>query len=54
MKRLIVFATGLLAALAVTAASGGAQPLRSEVCSGWEAAGAASFDSLGALTATGR
>ena len=56
MKRLIVLATGLLAALAVTVApatrrSGVAAS--SGVCSGWEAAGAAAFDSLGALTTTG-
>ena len=51
-KRLIVLATGLLAALAVTAAPGTAQTLRSDVCSGWETAGAASFDSLASLTAT--
>ena len=56
MKRLIVLATGLLAALAVTvspAAAGQASATNSGVCSGWEAAGAAAFDSLGALTATG-
>ena len=54
MKRLIVLAASVLAALAVTAAPGSAQPVRSDVCSGWEAAGAGSFDSVGALTATGR
>ena len=56
MKRLIVLATGLLAALAVTvspATAGQASAATSGVCSGWEAAGAAAFDSLGALTATG-
>ena len=56
MKRLIVLATGLLAALAVTvapASAGQAPAANSGVCSGWEAAGAAAFDSLGALTATG-
>ena len=53
MKRLIVLATGLLAVLAVTAAPGGARPLQSDVCSGWEAAGAGAFDSLASLTATG-
>jgi len=53
MKRLIILATGLLAVLAVTAAPGGARPLQSDVCSGWEAAGAASFDSVASLTATG-
>jgi hypothetical protein len=52
-KRLIVLATGLLAALAVMAAPGTAQTLRSDVCSGWETAGATSFDSLASLTATG-
>jgi hypothetical protein len=53
MKRLIIFASALLASVAVTAAPGSAQPLRSDVCSGWESAGAASFDSVSALTATG-
>jgi hypothetical protein len=53
MKRLIILATGLLAVLAVTAAPGGARPLQSDVCSGWEAAGAGAFDSLASLTATG-
>jgi len=56
MKRLIVLATGLLAALAVTVAPASAAQTpatNSGVCSGWEAAGAAAFDSLGALTATG-
>jgi Pregnancy-associated plasma protein-A len=56
MKRLIVLATAVLAVLAVTAgqaAAGAGHNEASGVCSGWEAAGAASFDSLGALTATG-
>ena len=56
MKRLIVLATAVLALLAVMAgpAAGGAGSNHAEgVCSGWEAEGAASFDSLGALTATG-
>ena len=55
MKRLIVLATGLLAALAVTVAPAGAGQASSAanagVCSGWETAGAAAFDSLGSLTA---
>ena len=55
MQRLLVLATGLLAALAVTAApaQAGPQPTGGAVCSGWEAAGAGAFDSLSALTATG-
>jgi Pregnancy-associated plasma protein-A len=56
MKGLIVLATGLLAALAVTVApatAGQATVAGSDVCSGWEAAGTAAFDSLEALTASG-
>jgi hypothetical protein len=53
MKRLIVLAAGVLAALAVTAAPGVAKPFGGDVCTGWEAAGAGSFDSLASLTATG-
>ena len=56
MKQLIVLATGVLAALAMTVApatAGQASAAGSNVCSGWEAAGAGAFDSLGALTATG-
>ena len=54
MKRLIVLATGILAALALTAvpATAGHQYASADVCSGWEAAGAGVFDSLGSL-ATG-
>ena len=54
MKRLIVLATGILAALALTAvpATAGHQYASADVCSGWEAAGAGFFDSLGSL-ATG-
>ncbi|MDQ3067153.1 MAG: zinc metalloprotease [Actinomycetota bacterium] len=51
MKRLIVLAAGILAALAVTAvpATAGHGAENSGVCNGWEAAGAGVFDSLGAL-----
>ena len=52
MKRLIVLATGVLAAVAFTTAPAVAQPLPSDRCSGWETEGAAAFDSLGALTST--
>ena len=53
MKRLIVLATGILAALALTAvpATAGHQHASAAVCSGWEAAGAGVFDSLGSLAA---
>jgi hypothetical protein len=51
MRKLIVLAAGLLAALAVTATPvGAAGP--SALCSGWEAAGAGTFDGLASLTAT--
>ena len=56
MKRIVVLATGLLAGLAVTAApaaSAGHVALGSAECTGWEADGAGSFDSLASLTATG-
>ena len=53
MKRLIVLAAGILAAVAVTAAPATAQLPQSGVCTGWETDGAGAFDSLAALTATG-
>ena len=53
MRKLIVVAVGVLAALAVTAAPVGAAAEPSALCNGWEAAGAGSFDSLASLTASG-
>jgi hypothetical protein len=53
MRKLIVVAVGVLAALAVTAAPVGAAPEPSALCNGWEAAGGGSFDSLASLTASG-
>jgi hypothetical protein len=52
MKGLIVLVTGILAALALTVvpATAGQQAARADVCSGWEAAGAGVFDSLGSLS----
>lgn len=54
MKRLIVAATTALAALALSAApaTAGVEAGSAE-CTGWEAAGAGVFDSLGALASTG-
>ena len=53
MKRIVVLAAGVLAALAVTAAPASAgQASASNRCNDWEAAGAASFTSLGSLTAS--
>jgi hypothetical protein len=54
VNRLIVLATAILAGLALTAApaTAGVQSSRADVCTGWEAAGAGVFDSLGSL-ATG-
>ena len=51
MKGLIVLATGILTALALTAvpATAGHQAAYADVCSGWEAGGAGVFDSLGSL-----
>src|SRR6185436_1027991 len=51
MKGLIVLATGILTALALTAvpATAGHQAAYADVCSGWEAAGAGVFDSLGSI-----
>lgn len=56
MRKVALLATGVLAALAVTAApaaAGGGAPAGSNACNGWEAAGAASFDSLASLASTG-
>jgi Pregnancy-associated plasma protein-A len=55
MKRLILCATGVLAVLALGAAPGTASPATvSDVCAGWETAGAGVFDSTTSLTATSR
>jgi hypothetical protein len=54
MKKLVLAAMAALAALAVTAtpvAAGGHAAAASAECSGWEATGSGSFDSLSALTA---
>ena len=52
MKRLLGLATAALAALAVTVAPAAAAPVTAaNVCTGWEAAGAGAFGSLGSLTA---
>ena len=54
MRRLIMLATGALAVLACTAAPATAGPTHhadENLCSGWEAAGAGVFDSLGSLAA---
>ena len=52
MKRIVLLAAGVLAALSLTAAPAVAGPQNSSnVCNGWEAAGSASFTSLGSLTA---
>lgn len=53
MNRLIVLATGILAALAVSAApaTAGAGSNGSSACTGWEIAAAGSFESLTSLTA---
>ncbi len=56
MKRIVLLAAGVLAALAVTAApatSAGHTAFGSAECTGWEADGAGAFDSLASLTATG-
>jgi hypothetical protein len=56
MRKLVLLAAAALAALAVTAgpaaAAGHATAAGSNVCNGWEAAGAGSFDSVSALTAS--
>ena len=54
MRKLVLLVTAALAVLAVTAGPGTAAPAAaaaSNVCNGWEAAGAGAFDSLSALTA---
>ena len=53
MKRIVLLAAGVLAALSLTAApaSAGASG-SSNVCNGWEAESSASFSSLGSLTAS--
>ncbi|HYK06293.1 MAG TPA: zinc metalloprotease [Gaiellaceae bacterium] len=51
MRKLIVLAAGSLAALAVTAAPvGAAAGANPALCTGWEAAGTGTFDSLTSLT----
>jgi hypothetical protein len=54
MRKLVLLATGALAALAVTAAPAGAavRAPASYLCNGWEAAGAGTFDTVSALTVT--
>jgi hypothetical protein len=55
MRKVVLLAMATLAALAVTAGPGAAAPasaVASNVCNGWEAAGAGAFDSLSALTAS--
>jgi Pregnancy-associated plasma protein-A len=54
MKRSIVLATVVLAVLALGAAPVQASPGGSDVCAGWETAGAGVFDSTASLTATSR
>jgi hypothetical protein len=53
MKKLILLASAALAVVAVTAAPAAADAEPSAVCTGWDAAGAASFDTLSALASTG-
>lgn len=53
MKRIVLLVVGLLTALAVTAAPASSAPkgaAASNLCNGWEAAGTASFSSIGSLT----
>jgi pregnancy-associated plasma protein-A len=53
MKRIVLLAAGVLAALSLTAAPASAGGVgSSNLCSGWEAANSASFSSLGSLTAS--
>ena len=53
MKRIVLLAAGVLAALSLTTAPASAGALdSSNMCVEWEAAGAASFSSLGSLTAS--
>ncbi len=49
MKKIILLAAAVLAAIAASAAP--AEAARVSTCTGWEAAGAGSFDSLATLTA---
>jgi hypothetical protein len=54
MKKILVLAAGVLAALAVTATpamSAGRAVAGSYLCTGWQAAGSGTFDGLSALTA---
>jgi hypothetical protein len=51
MRKLVLFATAALAALAVTAAPVAAGTPASAYCNGWEAAGSADFTSLTSLSA---
>jgi Pregnancy-associated plasma protein-A len=54
MRKVIVLAVGALAALAVTAAPvGAAAGANPALCTGWEAAGTGTFDSLTSLTTSG-
>lgn len=55
MRKLLVLVASALAAAAVTAAPAmaGPAPAASAFCNGWEAAGAASFDSVSSLTSVG-
>jgi hypothetical protein len=54
MRKLVVLATCVLAALAVTAAPAGAAAPSTALCTGWEAAAAGTFDGLSALTTGSR
>ncbi len=54
MRKFVLLVLAALAALTVTAAPAGAgvaAPAKSNLCTGWGAAGSGSFDSLGTLTA---
>jgi hypothetical protein len=53
MRKIVLLAAGVLAAMAMTAVPAGAAASSQSVsfCTGWEAAGSGSFDSLQALTA---
>jgi hypothetical protein len=54
MRKVIVLAVGALVALAVTAAPvGAAARANPALCTGWEAAGTGTFDSLTSLTTSG-
>jgi Pregnancy-associated plasma protein-A len=53
MKRIVLLAAGVLAALSLTAAPASAGAFgASNMCNGWEAESSASFSSLGSLTAS--